>query len=307
MSIKWDEVARVVVDLVKSNPSWRFPTVRSIFYYLGSPPLELIPLTKYGYKKLDEIIVKLRKKGQVPWGYFEVKRGETVPSRTYIDPEQYLYIHIDELKECWRYYEVPLWYRQEYVVEVWVEKKGLLPTFEHILMDYDVTIRAAEGYASWEFVYSAVKEIKDRYFTDRSGQQVIVLYFGDLDPSGIDIDRHVEEAIKFFDVDLKFRRLALHPQQIEEWGLPLWPEKMETIAKIMRDPRRKWYFERYGKIACELDSLVAKAYDKLEDLLRSEIEKLLDKSILRQRNEVNEKHREWLKAKLENMRITFEG
>ena len=283
--INWKGIREIVKDLVLTSPRWRFPTVRSLFYHIADT-LKLIPLTEYGYKKIDEIAVELRKRGKIPFEYFEVKRGENgTLGRRMIDVDWLITYQFNRLLEIPKEYELPLWYGQPYHVEVWIEKKGLLPTFEYILSDLDVKVRAGEGYPSWEWVYANVKDIK-KYLKERTEGKVVILYFGDLDPSGVDISRFVKEAIEFFGVDLEFRRVALYPEQVYRYNLPLWPEKMETIEKLMKDPRRRRYFEKYGEIACELDSFVSKAFDELTNLVRSEVMKYFSKEHLENRNKL---------------------
>lgn len=283
--INWKIVRERIKELVLTNPRWRFPTVRSLFYHLGDVE-KIIPLTEYGYKKVDEIAVDLRKKGEIPFEYFEVRRGRSsYLGERALDPEYLIEDAFDEIMNLPDKYSLPFWYAQPCHVEVWIEKIGLLPTFEEILRDYDVKVRAGEGYASWEWVYASVKDIK-RYLKERSGDKVVVLYFGDLDPSGVDIGRHVRDAVKFFGINLEFKRVALFPEQVKKYNLPLWPEKMETIDKIMRDPRRKKYFEKYGRIACELDSFVSKAFDALRDLTIKEVEAYISHKHIEERKKL---------------------
>ena len=305
--VKWStEIREIVRKLLLSSPRWMFPTIRSVYYRLGSDGY--IPLTKQGYKRLNMLITKMRKAGEIPWGYFEVKRGEkSYLGSHFVPPRDYVKWALKNLKECERNYRVPLWYLQKTHVEIWIEKKGLLPTFEYFVSDLDPVIRAAEGYASWEFVYASVNEIKD-YVLDRTGNKVVVLYFGDLDPSGHDIGRHIKEAIEFFGVNLTFKRVALLPEQVHEWGLPLWPERMEVIEKIEKDPRQKWYFERFGRIACELDAVSSNpnALEKLRELVRKEVEKYINKDILEKREKIEKEYREKIAKAFEKNRTLLE-
>jgi len=273
--IGWKKLREQIKTILLNSPKWRFPTVRSLFYYL-SDTLNLIPATRYGYKKLDEVLVDMRKKAEIPFGYFEVKRGESsYLGSLAVHPSSIIEFRFDDILNAWKYYSLPFLYGQHYHIEIWIEKKGLLPFFEHAVSDMDIKIRACEGYASWEFVYANVQEIK-KFLEQRSTNIAVVLYFGDLDPSGVDITKHVENAIRFFGVNLIFHRVALYPDQVKQYNLPLWPERMETIEKIMRDPRSKWYFQKYGKIACELDSFVAKAPEEFKKLIRNSVMKFID-------------------------------
>ena len=43
------------------------------------------------------------------------------------------------------------------------------------------------------------------------------------------------------------------------------------IEKLERDPRRRKYFERFGRIACEIDSFVSRAPKELRTMIRAEV------------------------------------
>lgn len=80
-------------------------------------------------------------------------------------------------------------------------------------------------------------------------RESILLYVGDFDPTGIDIDRHFEEAVNLFD---RLVRVALKVEQIEELGLPENP----APQKLEEDPRRKRFIELYGGIRqVEVDAI----------------------------------------------------
>jgi len=62
--IDWkNKIANLVIETLNNNPEWRFPNIRSIFYYL-SDALKVIPRTEQHYRKLDALMVKLRKEGK---------------------------------------------------------------------------------------------------------------------------------------------------------------------------------------------------------------------------------------------------
>ncbi len=303
--IDWKEIRKIVKELLENSPKWRFPTVRSVFYHLGDV-LKVIPLTSYGYKKLDELLVDMRKKGEIPFGYFDVKRGESSYSGSLaVHPSSIIEFRFDDILHAHEYYGLPYLYGQHYHIEIWIEKKGLIPFFEKAVNDMDIKIRACEGYVSWEFVYANVQEIK-KFLEQRTTNTAVVLYFGDLDPSGVDITRHVENAIRFFGVNLIFHRVALYPYQVKQYNLPLWPERMETIEKIMRDPRAKWYFQKYGKIACELDSFVSKAPNEFMELIKESVQKFIDSKRLVEKEQKEQEIKEKIRQAIEKRREKLE-
>lgn len=120
--------------------------------------------------------------------------------------------------------------------------------------EWDVPLMVTRGYPSMSFLYSAADAIRRR---SDNGQRTAIYYFGDRDPSGLDIDRAVVEGIGealdslppssindliFGDDDLtardrfkeaaSFKRVAVTPAQVTTWNLPTRPTKAD-------DPRSK--------------------------------------------------------------------
>jgi hypothetical protein len=81
------------------------------------------------------------------------------------------------------------------------------------------------GYSSFSFLASAAEAIEDR------DKPAFLYYFGDHDPSGMDIPRHVENQLRELAplCDIHFERVAVNPWQIEEWSLPTRPTKQSDV------------------------------------------------------------------------------
>ena len=77
------------------------------------------------------------------------------------------------------------------------------------------------GFSSVTFLYSAAETIG--YY----GKPTYIYYFGDHDPSGVDISRVVNKDLRGFapDVPISFERVAVTPEQITDWDLPTRPTK----------------------------------------------------------------------------------
>jgi hypothetical protein len=66
----------------------------------------------------------------------------------------------------------------------------------------------------------------------RSGKEIHILYFGDFDPSGDDMDNHLDSALRYFGLeDIDLQRVAVIEEQIEQFNLPVLTENQETIKK----------------------------------------------------------------------------
>lgn len=166
--------------------------------------------------------------------------GETKATPVELDAE------IDKGKQqvkAWmEAYHLHRWENQPEYVEVWIEKKALQGVFEHPCSMYDVGLAPCKGYPSLTFL----NEAHDRFADAESrGQNVIIIYFGDYDPSGEDIPRSIEKNISRMGSDVEIERIALLPQQIEEMGLPSAP------AKATDSRSRTWE----GEGVVELDAV----------------------------------------------------
>src|SRR5215212_7870909 len=156
-------------------------------------------------------------------------------SDVYESPQQYIQRGINHIKNAPSKYEVPRWHNQKHYVEIWIEKQALADTFESFLEDRQVRIAGNKGYAGWTFLSEnadRLMEIRIKY----PDKRIHILYFGDFDPSGEDMDRHLEDALSyFFDLDcyfIDFERIAVTEKQIDEFDLPPIPEDSETLDKL---------------------------------------------------------------------------
>src|SRR5262249_26439013 len=74
--------------------------------------------------------------------------------------------------------------------EIWLEKDALSGVLYQETSQYDVPLMVTRGYPSLSFLHSAAQEIGQR------NVPCYLYYFGDYDPSGVDISRKVEAGIR---------------------------------------------------------------------------------------------------------------
>lgn len=122
-------------------------------------------------------------------------------------------------------------------LEAWFEKEAAWVAVRSILKRYWVPIQVQRGYGSVGMFTRAVRRAHKR------GVEVIA-YFGDLDPSGVDIMRCTKKAM----VPVKIRRVALTWGQVRRYRLPPRPAKR-------RDRRTPKYIEKYGDQTFEIEAL----------------------------------------------------
>ena len=97
-----------------------------------------------------------------------------------------------------------------------------------------------------------------------------MLYFGDFDPSGMEMLPAMETTLKeeFKVNDIEFKRIALSENDIFKHKLP-----HDARALKKTDTRAKKHLEKYGALAVELDAL---SPNVLEEKIKKAIEKELD-------------------------------
>jgi hypothetical protein len=83
-------------------------------------------------------------------------------------------------------------------VEVWIEEQALAATFSSFLKGRDIRIVVNRGYSAWSFLYENCMRLLK---VERSGKEIHILYFGDFDPSGDDMDDHLDTALRYFGLE----------------------------------------------------------------------------------------------------------
>lgn len=140
------------------------------------------------YKKLGTILDDLRYSGIVPWDAFEDRGRKPFIPYSVIDVQ-------DALRDAVDTYRINRQEGQNVYVELWTEKDALSAIFSKITSYYHIRLVVNKGYTSSTAAHQAyqrfVREIE-------KGNKAIILYFGDHDPSGLDMVRDINDRIMFF-------------------------------------------------------------------------------------------------------------
>ncbi len=218
--------------------------------------------TQANYKRLGNILDAARKAGLVDWkAIIDITRSMKRIS-VWDGPEDILTQVEKQFKlDPWEYQPV------KRHVEVWVEKDAavgiVVPTCNALRIPYF----SCRGYSSSTGLYEAAKRLAQ--YADE-GYEVLVLYLGDHDPSGVQMTESTDEKVSLFARrEIEFRRIALTLEQIKEYNPPANFVK-ET------DSRTDWYVEKFNTTDCwELDALRPPVVDAL---IRSHVDPLIDKA-----------------------------
>lgn len=224
-------------------------TVRQVYYRLVSR--QVIENTRAAYQAVSKLLVSARKSGEIPWEWIEdrLRRPRAVPMWGGL---------ADYYQIVRESYRRDVWVTQPVYIEAWLEKDALSGIFEDVLCPYGVTLNVGRGYDGWDSIRNAA----DRY----TGRPVVVIYFGDFDPSGEDMVRSLGARLADLGSHPELVKVALTRGDIDRYALPPDPAKRT-------DTRSAAFVAQHGDLAVELDALPP---DVLRDRIMTEIESRMD-------------------------------
>lgn len=133
---------------------------------------------------------------------------------------------------------------QPYYIECWLEKRALSRAFLSTTDYYGVYLSVSGRYPSLAQVKSAI----DRFQLHNKPR--IILYFGDLDPTGKDMPRYLRKTFPELRCsDVTIEEVTINVSDVENYGLP-------TIPLKTKDNRIKWYLKTFNvDYGVEIDAL----------------------------------------------------
>jgi hypothetical protein len=176
-----------------------------------------------------------RERGDIPWEWIVDESRELERTPTWDDPADYA-------RTVARSYRRDFWNQQPVRCEVWSEKGTVRGVLQPVLDEYAVGFRVMHGFSSATSVYEASQ--------DSDGRPLIVLYVGDLDPSGLfmseeDLPKRLD---KYGGAHVTLKRIALTRKHLS--GLPSFP-----ATDKRKDPRYGWFIAKHGERCWELDAM----------------------------------------------------
>ena len=223
----WNDILRRAVEIVNSYDTG--VTLRQLYYRLVSEGL--MPNRQQSYKTLSAKTAAARREGWFPALIDRTRDIERFD--TWESPEHAL----DWLTKIYRR---PRDEGQEWSIYIGVEKHGLTTQLMAWFANLGIPVMALGGYSSQTFV--------DVVANDVHGQKrkSVLLYAGDFDASGMDIDRDFIERAHIFDETV---RVALTADIVRDYNLPPMPGKAE-------DSRSARFMLEHGELVqVELDAL----------------------------------------------------
>jgi hypothetical protein len=243
-------------------------TVRQVFYQ--ATVQGLVEKAESGYAKVQNDLTLMRRAGEVPYQWLADNTRWQRKPRTFNGVEE-------ALQSTAQFYRKALWADADDYVEICLEKDALAGVIYPISSLYDVPLVVARGYASLSLLHTAAEYIND---LDVS---TFIYHLGNYDPSGVNAGEKIEETLRELapDADINFDRIAVTPEQIEEFELPTRPTKQS-------DTRSK----SFGDISVELDAVEP---NQLRSIVEEAIERHLPKDKLEVLQAAEDSEREIIK------------
>lgn len=216
-------------------------TLRQLYYALVS--IGAIPKIEPAYAKFKRVMRELREDGTVPWEWLVDHTRSVFQPRTWDGIEGLL-------ADSARLYRRDLMRQQRVAIQLWAESDSIGSVIAQTADRYTIATFIGRGYSARGYLWSAAL---DAVRAHQAGKTVAILHVGDHDPSGEDIYRDVVETLQLYamavetDVSvavarmmvelgfdatrpwMTFERIALTPEQVDAYALPIRPPKSSDV------------------------------------------------------------------------------
>lgn len=260
--------AQIIEVLQEDHPQ----SVRHVFYRMTDPRLpEPVEKSDRGYRHVQARCVALRRSGRIPYGWFAdlSRRGYFV--NTFADAG-------DFITRMAGWYRADLWRDADTRCEVWAESRSIASVLLDDCETLAVDLFPCGGFSSLSFVHEAAEQHNSIADT----RPLQVFYIGDYDAAGVLIDVSLKRELREHlrpDIELRFERIGINADQIEQYDLPTKPRK--------ESDRRS----RHIDFSVEAESMPAKI---LREIMRDKVEVLLPRGALEVAKVAEQSEREHL-------------
>ena len=161
--------------------------------------------------------MKWRRSGEIPWSAFADNTRWYYGSSCFSSMEE-------ALRNTRNTYRRNVWASQNDFVEIWCEKDAIASIILSESDTFGIKVFPLRGFTSGSALHNAADGFKAQV---NAGKEVFIYYFGDHDPSGLEIDKSaVKNLWKDHGVKVNFERIAVLPEHIEDYKLPTRPSKL---------------------------------------------------------------------------------
>ena len=228
-------------------------------------------------QRVYRLLREAREEGIIPWEWIVDESREFERTSTWDNPEQYA-------RAAARSYRRDFWNQQPVRCEVWSEKGTIRGVLAPVLDRYAVGFRVLHGFSGATTIHDVAQ--------DNDGRPLVVLYCGDLDPSGLWMSEcDLPERLDRYGGDhVSLKRIAL--TKADTIGLPSF-----SANDKKKDPRYNWFANQFGSRCWELDAMDP---NDLRDRVDGEILALIEPTAWQRCDVVNKAEQESLRTFLDN-------
>jgi hypothetical protein len=258
------------------------------------------------YQKLSRAMVKARETGAVDWDWITDSIRQTLKPSSWSGLDDYLECVQDS-------YRRSMWSRMPHYVCVFCEKDAMAGALEPATAGFDVALHVVRGYVSASFSHGIARHWK------RIQKPIFAYYLGDWDPSGLDLERNLRDALERYSgrsdlariyaeydmIDVEsacaddadessfiWRRLSVNADDFDKFKI------VPMLAK-KTDSRSKAFAQKHGHQCAELDAIPA---DVLRDRVEQAIEGHVDHAEWSRMRKVEQAERDTLETVIAAMR-----
>lgn len=218
-------------------------SVRHLYYRATVAKVPGIDKSSAGYDKVQRLVLALRRDGSIPYHLVVDGTRWMRKQRTYDSVA-------DALAATAQLYRRNLWSSSSWRVEVWAESDSIASTIYPVTNRWDVPLMVTRGQSSETFAYNAAAA-----WAESPNVDPVVLYIGDHDPAGLDIEESLRGKLEnFHGSSVSWDRVGVTWAQAEALDLPGTPPKL-------KGRRRPYPFDR----AVEAEALPPRLLSELLD------------------------------------------
>ena len=211
-------------------------------------------MSRPNMQRVYRLLKEAREEGIIPWHWIVDETRGLETWATWKNPAAF----VEQMAGSYRR---DFWDQQPVRVQVWSEKGTVRGVLNKVLRKYAVDFQVMHGFSGATTVYGLAQGGDD-------GRPLVALYVGDYDPSGLfmsecDLPERLE---RYGGHHVRLNRIAIVGSQ--RGGLQSFP-----AASKRKDPRYRWFTQRYGGSCWELDAMDPNALRAcVEAAVRAEIE-----------------------------------
>jgi hypothetical protein len=210
-------------------------------------------MAKSEMQRVYRLLKVAREQGDIPWEWIVDETRSIERTSTWATPAEYA-------RCVARSYRRDFWDQQPLRCEVWSEKGTVRGVLAPVLNQYAVGFRVMHGFSSATIVHDISQ--------DDNGKELIALYVGDLDPSGMFMSEQdlPSRLVEYEGDHVELRRVALTRTHVQM--LPSFP-----ASDKRDDPRYRWFLANHGDRCWEVDAMDP---NDLRDCVEREIVRLIE-------------------------------